>query len=107
MIDAFNAMTLERRLNKLNEPSFVEMIHMMATEEDNQASSLTDAFNAMTLERRLNSKQMPNFHDLMFNLVHSEQEVSSFYEMTKKKIVEERSKPNMVDALQAMTLERR
>ena len=92
MIDAFTAMTIERREQELEQPSMI------------------DAFTAMTIERREQEQKEPQsgFLDFMVGLAKADAaKPKSFMDATNKMIVANREKPSMVDAFTAMTLERR
>merc|ERR1719440_1115719 len=124
MVNAFTAMTMQRRSASAKQPKFVDFMTSLAEEHsaphsfmdmtndviraEREKPSMIDAFTAMTLQRRVNKKQEPTFGNFMMNLAKVETETaSSFMDMTNDVIRAEREKPSMTDAFTAMTMERR
>ena len=111
MIDAFTAMTMERRMDNAKKPKFVDFMTNLANTEDQSAlsfmawtndmitaerekPSMTDAFTAMTLERRMDSAKKPKFADFMTTLAQEHSTPHSFMDMTDDLIIAERTKPS-------------
>jgi len=124
MMDAFTAMTLERRMNKKQEPTFVDFMTNLAKAETEAPSSflawtndmmiaeqakpsMTDSFTAMTIKRRANQAKQPNFVGFMTTLAQEHSAPHSFMDMTNDLIRAEREKPSMMETFNAMHIERR
>ena len=85
--DVFHRAIVEER----QMDSMTNVLHAMSGQGRQSApASIDDAFHQMTKERKV-----------------KEGEKVSFMDMVHKKIVEERQQPNMVDAFNAMSLQRR
>merc|ERR1719329_90027 len=110
LMDAFTAMTMERREEEIAQPSpFMNLIHAIAKEEM-EKPSMIDAFTAMIIERREQEAQEPKtgFLDFMVGLAKADAaKPKSFLDATTKMIAAKREQPTMVDAFTAMTLEKR
>ena len=108
LLDAFTAMTLKRRESRGEEKSFMDLITNIAREEREQPSMM-DAFTAMTLERRVaeTEEKKPGFLDFMIGMAQAEAKPKSFMDATTKMIIKQREQPSMMDAFSAMTLEKR
>merc|ERR1719240_2104809 len=108
LLDAFTAMTLKRRESRGEEKSFMDLITNIAREEREQPSMM-DAFTAMTLERRVaeTEEKKPSFLDFMIGMAQAEAKPKSFMDATTKMIIKQREQPSMMEAFSAMTLEKR